>query len=295
MSDFRYHQGRWPTISGFFQVRNARGQLSIPSEALIVNRDTYDYSVNGALNPNLRMGPVALQFNTGLQYTWRRDRRDPRDLNQNLFRQFVYMSSNSIGNWLTVHGAAFHETGPFLEKPFDSREVGASLDFIVGRPWGHTQLLAGYTVRDLQFNPIVREFFSTTTSIGVQHQFGQRLKLAVLGDYIRSWRAQDFKFALGQAMRPSGEFEFDINNRWNVQGNFSFSRGMGFHDYDNVQNSLLINYVRPFRRSIDDGVGEVPVEYPLRISFGFQSASYFNFSGSGNTNQIRPVIRLTLF
>lgn len=292
---FRVHQQGWPPISGFFQVRNARGQFSVPSDALIVNRDTYDYSLNGALNPSLRMGPVAFQFNAGLQYTWRRDRLDPRDLDQNLFRQFVYMSSNSIGNWLTVHGAAFHETGPFLNKPYTSREVGATVDFIVGRPWGRTQLLTGYTVRDLQFNPIIREFFSTTTSIGVQHQFGQSLKVAVLGDYVRSWRAQDFKYYLAQAMRPAGEIHWDINNRWNVEGNFIFSRGMGFHDYDNVQNSFLINYVRPFRRSADDEGGEVSVAYPLRFSFGIQSASYFNFTGTGQTNQIRPVIRLSLF
>ncbi|HVO42967.1 MAG TPA: tetratricopeptide repeat protein, partial [Aggregatilineales bacterium] len=295
LSDFRYHQSGLPVISGFFQVRNARGQYSVPSDALIVNRNTYDYSLNGALNPIARMGPVTLQFNTGLQYTWRRDSSDPVDLNQDLFRQFVYMSSNSIGNWLTVQGSAFHESGPFSYKPWTSRELGADLNFIVGRPWGHTQLLAGYTVRDLQFDPVVREFFSTTTSFGVQHEFGQRLKVAVLGDYIRSWRAQDNFYYLAQAARPAGDFQLNINNRWSVEGNFAYSRGMGFHEYDNVQNSLLINYLRPFRRSVDDGVGEVPVEYPLRVSFGIQSASYFNFSGRGQTNQIRPVIRLTLF
>jgi hypothetical protein len=150
-------------------------------------------------------------------------------------------------------------------------------------------------VRDLQFNPIIREFFSTTTSLGVQHRFGQSLKVAVLGDYVRSWRAQDFNFYLAQAVRPAGEIHWDINNRWNVEGNFTFSRGMGFHDYDNVQNSFLINYVKPFRRSSDDEGGEVPVAYPLRFSFGIQSASYFNFTGTGQTNEIRPVIRLSLF
>ncbi len=295
MNDFRWHQSGLPTVSGFFQVRNARGPYSVPSEALIINRDTYDYSVNGALNPILHAGPVTLQFNTGLQYTWRRDSLDARDLNQNLFRQFVYMSSNSIGNWLSVRGAAFHESGPFQYKPWNSREVGANLDFIVGRPWGRTQLLTSYSVRDLQFSPVVREFFSTVTSVGVQHQFGRSLKVAVLGDYIRSWRAQDYQYFLAQAMRPAGQFEWDINDRWSAEGNFIFSRGMGFHEYDNVQNSFLISYVRPFRRSIDDGGAEVPVAYPLRISFGIQTASYFDFSGHGQTNLIRPVIRLTLF
>ena len=295
MNDFRMHQPGWPTISGFFQVRNARGPYSVPSEALIINRDTYDYSLNGALNPILHAGPVTLQFNTGLQFTWRRDQQDAVDLNQDLFRQFVYMSSNSIGNWLAVRGAAFHEAGPFSYKPWTSRELGADLDFIIGRPWARTQLLTGYTVRDLQFNPVAREFFSTTTSIGVQHQFGQNLKVAVLGDYIRSWRIQDSSYFIAQAARPAAQFQWNINDRWSAEGNFIFSRGMGFHDYDNVQNSFLISYVRPFRRSIEDGGGAVPVQFPLRISFGIQSASYFNFSGTGSTNQIRPVVQLNLF
>jgi tetratricopeptide (TPR) repeat protein len=295
LSDFRYHQSGWPVISGFVQLRNARGPYSVPSEALIVNRDTYDYSINGALNPELRLGSATFQFNTGLQYTWRRDREDPADIDQNLFRQFVYMSSNSIFDWITIRGVAFHESGPFLNKPYSSRELGATLEFLVGRPWGHTQLVTGYQVRDLQFNPIAREFFSTTTSVGLQHQFGKNLKLAALGEYIRSWRIQNFTYFLGQAMRPAGKFEYDVSDRWNVSGNFSFSRGMGFHAYDNVENSLLINYQRPIHRKMDDGGGQIPVEYPLRFSFGIQSANYFNFTGPGSTTLVRPVFRLSLF
>ncbi|MDT8066746.1 MAG: tetratricopeptide repeat protein [Terriglobia bacterium] len=295
MSDFKYHQFGLPVISGFVQLRNARGPYSVPSEALIVDRDTYDYSVNGALNPQLHLGALDLQFNTGLQYTWRRDHKDPVDLNQNLFRQFVYFSSNSLFDWVSFRGAAFHETGPFLDKPSSSRELGASLQFLVGRPWGRTQLLTGYSVRDLQFSPIIREFFTTTTSVGLQHRFGKKLKIAALGEYIRSWRAQDFSYFLAQGMRPAGQFEYDVNDRWNVTGNFSFSRGMGFHDYDNVQNSLLINYQRPLHRKMDDGGGEIPVEYPLRFSFGIQSANYFNFTGPGSTTLIRPVFQLGLF
>ena len=295
ISDFRYHQSGWPLISGFVQLRNARGPYSIPSQARVVNRNTYDYAVSGALNPELRLGPVDLQFNTGLQYTWRRDHEDPVDINQNLFRQFVYLSSNSILDWITIRGAAFHETGPFLRKPFSSRELGASLQFVVGHPWGNTQLVTGYEVRDLQFSPIVREFFSTTTSVGLQHQFGKNLKVAALGEYTRAWRAQDFQYFLAQGMRPAGQFEYDVNDRWNVTGNFSFSRGMGLHDYDNVENSLLINYERPFHRNMNDGGEQIPVEYPLRFSFGIQSASYYNFTGPGAKTLIRPVFRLSLF
>jgi hypothetical protein len=216
-------------------------------------------------------------------------------MNQNLFRQFVYMSSNTLFDWISIRGSAFHESGPFTYKPFTSRDLGASLEFIVGRPWGNTQLLTGYKVRDLQFNPIIREYFSTTTSIGVQHQFGKAFKLAVLGDYIRSWRAQNNLYYIAQAMRPGGEFRWSVNDRWSVEGNFTYARGMGFHDYDNVQNSFLINYVRPFRRTLQDGAEEVPVSYPLSFSVGIQSASYFNFSGTGNSTVLRPVFRLSIF
>ncbi len=82
-------------------------------EALILNNDTWDYTMNGALNPVLKLGSATFTFNSGLQYTVRRDNESPVQLNQNLFRQFVYMSTNALGNWLTVQGEAFHETGPF--------------------------------------------------------------------------------------------------------------------------------------------------------------------------------------
>ncbi|HWR36468.1 MAG TPA: tetratricopeptide repeat protein [Clostridia bacterium] len=291
---FKVHQDGVPTISGFVQVRNARGEVSIPSEALILNRDLYDYSANGALNPVLRFGRNVVAFNTGLQYTWRRDKRSAFELNQNLFRQFAYMSTNSFWNWISVRGSAFHESGPFTERNLSSRELGAKLEFIVGRPWGRTSLITSYAVRDLQFNPLIREFFSTTTSVGVQRQFGTKSKAALIGEYIRSWRAQAGQSWIAQAMRPAAEFEYRANNRWTVSGTFAFSRGQGFHDYDNVQSSLLISYVRPFRRNYNDGTGELPVEYPLRISFGIQNANFMNFTGRDQAI-IRPVVRLSLF
>ncbi len=291
---FRYHQNGLPLISGFFQLRNARGEISLPSQALIIDRNTYDYSLNGALNPVLHLGRNTIAFNTGLQYTWRRDHLQAVQLNQNLFRQFVYMSTNSFFNWIAIRGSAFHEAGPFTLRDLSSREVGGRVEFVVGRPWGRTALLTSYQVRDLQFSPLIREFFSTTTSVGVQHQFGENLKVAILGDYIRSWRVQDLQFAIAQAMRPGAEVNYRINNSWSVDGNFTFSRGEGFHDYDNVQSSLLINYVRPFRRGLDDGSGSVPVEYPLRFSFGIQNANYMNFAGRAQTI-LRPVVRLSLF
>ncbi|HEX8926543.1 MAG TPA: hypothetical protein VF786_12165, partial [Terriglobales bacterium] len=85
-----------------------------------------------------------------------------------------------------------------------------------------------------------------------------------------------------------------ITKRWDFNGQFSYSRGEGFHQYDNTLSSLLISYVVPIRRSIADGSGELPVEYPLRLSFGVQNQNFYNFTGQNQTI-LRPVIRLTLF
>ena len=116
--------GKYPSLSGFFQVRNDRGQTSLPNEELILNNDTWDYTMNAALNPVLKLGSATFTFNTGLQYTIRRDKDNPVDLNQNLFRQYVYLSTNALGNWLAVQGAGFHETGPFTEQNLHSSELG---------------------------------------------------------------------------------------------------------------------------------------------------------------------------
>jgi tetratricopeptide (TPR) repeat protein len=286
--------GKYPSLSGFFQVRNARGQISLPDQELILNRDTWDYTMNAALNPVLRLGSATFTFNSGLQYTVRRDSESPIELNQNLFRQFAYMSTSSLGNWLTVQGEAFHETGPFTGQNLHSRELGARLQFIVGRPWGRTQLITAYDVRDLLFRPLIREFYSTSTSAGIQHEFSERLRIAVLGEYIRSWRVQDSSFWIAQAMRPAAQVEWKPSLRWSASGDFAFSRGEGIHDYDNVLSSIFISYNKPLRRIVSDSLGQVSVEYPIRFSFGVQDANYYNFAGHSQTI-LRPVVRLTLF
>lgn len=293
---YRLHLNGLPLISGFFQMRNARGEFSVPSDAIVVPVDTYDYNFNTAINPSLKMGFLTLNFNTGVQFTLRRDKDSPVILNQNLFRQFMYVESNSIGDWLQVRGQAFHEAGPFTERNLSSRDLGGRLEFVVGRPWGRNALLTGYTVRDIQYNPAIREFFTTKTYAGLQHTFGRQRKLTVaaLGEYIRSWRVQDDIFAIGQALQPAGQVTYEPNNRWKIDGSFAWGKGEGYSVYDNVQSSFFISYVKPIRRSMTDGFGEVPVAYPLRFSVGIQTDNFYNFTGRGQA-QIRPVIRLTLF
>jgi len=61
-----------------------------------------------------------------------------------------------------------------------------------------------------------------------------------------------------------------------------------------VQSGFFISYLKPLRQNQRDGIGEFPVEYPIRFSVGIQQQSFFNLAGQGQA-EIVPVIRLTLF
>jgi hypothetical protein len=61
-----------------------------------------------------------------------------------------------------------------------------------------------------------------------------------------------------------------------------------------VQSGIFISYVKPLRRSVADASGEVPVEYPLRFSFGVAQDQFLNFAGHGQAIY-RPIVRLTIF
>ena len=293
----RLHEKGLPPVHGMFQIRDARGVTSIPSEALVLRRDTHDYTWNLGIAPTLRLGSASITLDGGIQYTWRRDSLSHESalaVNQNLFRQFLYLNTNSLGNWLAVRGFAYHETGPFTQRHLNSSDNGAKLEFVVGRPWGKTSLVTGYYVRDLQFNPLIREFFTTSTYAGIERKFGQKLKVTALGEYIRSWRVEDLNFAAAQALRPAGSFEFRPAQRWSLEGQVAYARGEGFNSYDNVQAGFYISYSKPVRRNMNDGTGEIPIEYPLRFSVGIEQQKFLNFAGRGQT-LLRPVVRLTLF
>jgi len=284
----------WPAISGLVGESMTAGRISLPSITTIEERHTYDTIFNGGVSPVLHLGSNTLNFNGGLQFTVRRDTISPRDMNQNLFRQFLYLSTSSFFNWISLQGSISRETGPFLERDLSSRELYGNLEFKVGRPWGNTAFIAGYSARDLLFNPVIREYYSTASYLGVQHQFGKRFTAAILAEYLRSWRVDGANFAIAQAMRPGARFEYHPNPRWSVQGSFVLSRGEGFHAYDNAQSEFLISYVRPVHHGLEDGSGTVDVSYPTRFSFGVQQQTFYNFSGQNQT-AILPVVRFTLF
>jgi len=291
---YKVHQNGLPPISGFFQVRNARGTSAIPGLGLILDRNTTDYSFNGGISPTFRLAGETVALNAAVQYTIRRDADAPVALNQNLFRQSLHLSTTPFFNWVSLRASAYHEAGPFTDRKLNSRDLAGELEFRVGRPWGRTALVTGYAARDLQFDPLIREYFTTATWIGVERKFGRELTVRALGEYIRAWRVQELSYATAQMMRPAVEVRWQPNSRWSADGHFAFSRGQGFHAYDNMQSSFFISYVRPFRRTIADGAGEVPVEYPLRFSVGIQQQNFFNFTGR-DQSRFRPVVRLTLF
>ncbi len=297
---YRYHfDNNFPMVSGFFQIRNATGDESLPQEALIIHRNTFDYNFNTALNPVLHLGDNWIALNTGLQFTLRRDSSAPQYENQNLFRQFVYANSSYFGNWLSFNASAYHEAGPFTATGYklDSNDVGTTLQFTVGRPWGKTALITGYTRRDLTFSPVVRQYFTTSTYGGLQRKFlEQKLTASVLAEYIRAFRTQDTLWARAHVLRPVGTIQYSVNPAWSVAGQFAYERGQSFQQYDNMYSSFFITYVRPIHRSFNDDAGELKIAYPLRFSAGIQAEQFPSFTGTAKSGSlIHPVFRLSIF
>ncbi len=293
----RYHLrfDGWPGITGMFAERNSRGQASFPSTGVIQFRNTYDTIFNVGVTPVFRAFGSTISLNPGVQFTIRRDSSAPLEMNQNLFRQYLYLYTSSFGNWVSVNGSLIREAGPFTEMNLHSRDAAGRIEFQVGRPWGRTSLLTGYEARDVLFRPLIREYFTTDAYAGIQHKFGSAWRAAVLAEYLRAWRVQDANWTVAQAIRPGFRLDYEpLASRWAVHANGTWSQGKGFHAYDNVANEVMVEYTKGLRRVLSDGMGEVPVNYPLRISFGIQQQTFYDFTGK-NRNTILPVIRLNLF
>jgi len=293
-SHYRVRWNNLPAITGFVGQSLTAGRLLYPSVGVVQDRNTYDTIFNGGINPILHLGSNSISFDGGLQFTLRRDTISPVFMSQNLFRQFLYVSTSSFYNWVSITGSAERETGPFIDRDLHSRDLFGNLEFTVGRPWGSTSLITGYSARDLLFRPAVEEYFNTSSYAGLQHKFGNRLTVAALAEDLRSWRVLGTQYAIAQALLPGARFDFRATRRWDVQGSFVLSRGLGYHAYDNAQTQLLVSYVRPWRGSVHDAAGEVPVSFPMRLSIGVQQQTFYDFPGSTRST-ILPVIHFTLF
>jgi tetratricopeptide (TPR) repeat protein len=293
---YRIHLGSFPVISGFVGESFTTGRFLFPSENVIEDRNTYDTYFNGGITPILHIGANSIAFNGGLQYDIRRDTISPVFMSQNLFRQFLYISTSSFKNWVSFNGSGVREAGPFTDQNLHSRDLSATAEFTVGRPWGHTSLLTGYTVRDLLYRPLIEEYFNTSTYIGLQQKFGNRLTAAVLAEDLRSWQVQNENYAIAQAFLPGGRFDFRANPRWDVQGSFLLSRGEGFHEYDNAQSQFVVAYTHANRAGASDGESRFGalMNHSFRFSFGVQQQTFYSFAG-GSKSTILPVIHFNLF
>jgi tetratricopeptide (TPR) repeat protein len=291
---YHLHLNHLPTASGFFQIRDARGQISVPSTNSIVSRNTTDYAFNVGLNPSVNIGSSVLTFNSGIQATVRRDSQSPIAMNQNLFRVFTYVSTSSFFNAISLSGFVIRESGPFTESKLHSRALTGAVDFRVGAPWGKTALVTGWGYNDQQFSPEHFENYLTSSYLGIERRFGERLDVRAVVEDLRAWRVVGARSGIAQNLRPAGTVNFAPNRNWNLQFSTAYSSTRSFHVYDAVQSGVSVSYARPFHRTFNDDSGTVVLQYPIRFSAGIQQVTFFNFSG-GQNQQFRPYVRISLF
>ncbi|MGA8043561.1 MAG: tetratricopeptide repeat protein [Terracidiphilus sp.] len=293
-SAFHLHLGHIPTPTGFFQMRNSRGQISVPSTNSVVSRNTTDRTLNFGLNPTVNLGGNVLTFNSGIQATVRRDSESPVAMNQNLFRVFAYMSTSAFFNAVSVSGYVIREAGPFTESNLHSQALTGALDFRVGAPWGKTAMVAGWGANDQKFSPVNYQDYYTSSYLGIEHRFSGRLNVRAVIEDLRAWRVVGTASGNAQNLRPAGTVDFIPRPNWALHLSTAYSSTRSFHVYDATQNGFSISYARPFRHKFNDDSRDVVLQYPIRFSAGLQEEDFFNFKG-GQTQQLRPFVQITLF
>jgi hypothetical protein len=280
------------------QIRNTEGTISVPATNSIVTRNTNDFSFNFGLNPTVHLGTNVLTFNSGVQVTVRRDLDTPVQLNQNLFRVFTYMSTSSFFNLISVSGFVLREAGPFTEENLHSATLAGALDFRVGAPWGKAALITGWGASKQTFNPLTNENYYTSSYVGLERRFGERLDVKALVEDLRAWRIVETNSgsnsAIAQAVRPVATVQYSPARNWSMQATAAYSNTLGFHDYDAVQSGFSASYAVPFHRGFKEETGEVSLQYPIRFSGGIQQESFFNFPGV-HSEQFRPYFNISLF
>jgi tetratricopeptide (TPR) repeat protein len=299
ISAFHLHLPNVPSNVGFFQLRNARGVISVPATNSIVRRNTTDYALNFGLTPTIHLGSNVITLNSGVQGTLRRDSLSPVELNQNLFRVFTYFTTTSFLNAVAADGYFAYETGPFSEIPLSGKYLGAAVNFRVGAPWSKTAMVTGWGVNDQKFTSQQignTEDYFTSTYIGLTHRFSSHLNAEAIMEDRRSWRIVPFSplhSAISQAIRPAGTIDFSPNTNWDIQATGSYESTRGFHVYDAVQSGFAVSYTRPINRTFNGQTGKQRLQYPLRFSAGMQEETFFNFTQG--KSQLRPYFSVTIF
>lgn len=291
---YHLHLANFPTIGGFFQVRNAQGEISVPATNSIVNRNTTDYAFNAGVSPTAHVGSNVLVFDAGVQGTIRRDTESPIEMNQNLFRTFIYVSSSTFFNEISFSGYVIHESGPFTESNLHSSALTGALDFRVGVPWGKTALVTGWSMNDQSFSPVSYEAYSTASYIGIERRFSERLDIRAIAEDVRAWRTVGTNSGIAQNLRPAGSVEFSPKRNWEIEASSAYSSTRGFHVYDAIQNGIAVSYAKPFRHKFSDDSGPVVLKYPIRFSAGIQEETFMNFTAAQN-EQFRPYVEISVF
>jgi hypothetical protein len=259
-----------------------------------VNRNTTDYTFNFGLNPIVHLGSNVAVFNGGVQETIRRDSLSPIQMNQNLFRLFAYMSTSSFFNALSFSGYIIRETGPFTEINLHSQDVTGALDFRVGAPWGKTALVTGWGATAQQFSPVGFENYYTSSYIGLERRFSDRLNIRAVLEDVRSWRIANGNSGIAQNLRPAGTVEFIPKRNWEIKASSAYSSTRSFHVYDASQSGFSVSYAMPFQHKFNDESGPLTLKYPIRFSAGLQEESFFNFPGN-KSQQFRPYVQISVF
>lgn len=291
---YHLHLPTLPEAGGFFQIRNARGTISVPATDSIVNRNTTDYTMNFGVNPTLRLGANALTFDSGIQGTIRRDSLSPVQMNQNLFRIFTYLTTSSFFNAVSANAYYVREVGPFTESNINLHSESAAVNFRIGPPWGRTALLTGWGGTDQQFRSAGTENYFTSSYIGFERGISDRLNLRMILEDLRSWRTVGPRSGIAQALRPAATIDFSPARNWDLQVSAAYSDTRSFHPYDMIQSGFAVSYVRPLSRTFNDETGEVHLKYPIRFSAGLQEETFPNFTQGAN-QQFRPYVSITLF
>jgi tetratricopeptide (TPR) repeat protein len=299
ISAFHLHFPNLPTNGGFFQLRNARGVISVPSTNSIVHRDTTDYALNFGLDPTIHLGSNVVTLNSGVQGTIRRDSLSPVELNQNLFRVFTYFTTTSFLNAVSADGYFSYELGHFTEIPLNGKSLGAAINFRVGAPWSKTAMVTGWGLNDQKFTSQQignSEDYFTSSYIGLTHRFSSHLNAEAIMEDRRAWRIVPFSplhSAISQAIRPAGTIDFSPTPNWDIQATSSYESTRGFHVYDAVQSGFALSYTRPINRTFNSRTGKQRLQYPLRFSAGMQEETFFNFTQG--QSQLRPYFSITIF
>jgi len=300
LNSFNLHLASLPTTSGFFQVRNAQGTISVPATRSVVHRNTTDYALNFGIDPTLHLGSNVVSLNSGIQGTLRRDTRSPVQMNQNLFRVFTYASTSSFLNALSADGFFSAEFGSFTQTPITERLLSGAINFRVGMPWGKTALITGWNATDQRFDSSQlgnsRNFYSSTY-IGLSRRFSSRFSAQAIAENLRAWRSQPYSpihSAISQALRPAASIRYSPTTRWEVQASSSYELTRGFHVYDMIQNSFTVSYVRPLERNFNERTGAVRLKYPIRLAAGVRTQNFPNFT-QGPSQKLVPFFSLTIF